>query len=102
LARALYGDPRLILLDEPNANLDADGERLLNSALLQLKRDGVTVVVVTHRQSVLSIADRVMLMRNGQVDCFGAREQVEAWMKSRARPAAAPQGAEQRQEAAAP
>ncbi len=101
LARALYGDPRLVLLDEPNANLDADGERLLNSALLQLKRDYVTVVVVTHRQSVLSIADRVMLMRNGQVDCFGTREQVEAWVKSRAKSAAAPQSGEQRREAAA-
>ncbi|HEY3598301.1 MAG TPA: type I secretion system permease/ATPase [Paraburkholderia sp.] len=87
LARALYGDPRLVLLDEPNANLDADGERLLNGALLQLKRDGVTVVVVTHRQTVLSIADRVMLMRSGQIDCFGTREQVETWVRSRAKPA---------------
>ncbi|WP_236060985.1 ATP-binding cassette domain-containing protein [Paraburkholderia domus] len=101
VARALYGDPRLVLLDEPNANLDAEGERLLNSALLQLKRDGVTVVVVTHRQSVLSIADRVMLIRGGQVDCFGTREQVETWVKSRARPATVPQGGEQRREAAA-
>ncbi|RQH02743.1 type I secretion system permease/ATPase [Paraburkholderia dinghuensis] len=87
LARALYGDPRLVLLDEPNANLDADGERALNAALAQLKRDGVTVVVVTHRQAVLSIADRVMLMRNGEIECFGSREEVEAWVKSRTRPA---------------
>jgi PrtD family type I secretion system ABC transporter len=87
LARALYGDPRLVLLDEPNSSLDSDGERALNGALAQLKRDGVTVVVVTHRQAVLSIADRVMLMRNGEVECFGSREEVEAWVKSRTRPA---------------
>lgn len=83
LARALYGDPRLVLLDEPNANLDADGERQLNAALFKLKRDGVTVVVVTHRQAVLSIADRVMLMRSGQIECFGTRDQVEAWVRSK-------------------
>ncbi|SIT48640.1 Alkaline protease secretion ATP-binding protein AprD [Paraburkholderia ribeironis] len=86
LARALYGDPSLVLLDEPNANLDADGERLLNRALLKLKQDGVTVVVVTHRQAVLSIADRVMVMRAGEVECFGTREQVQAVMQSRAKP----------------
>jgi PrtD family type I secretion system ABC transporter len=86
LARALYGDPRLVLLDEPNANLDAHGERQLNQTLLRLKRDGVTVVVVTHRQPVLSIADRVMMMRNGQVECFGTREQVEAWARSKSGP----------------
>lgn len=92
LARALYGDPRLVLLDEPNANLDADGERQLNTALLQLKRDGVTVVVVTHRQAVLSIADRVMMMRSGQIECFGTREQVETWARSKARSKARPAG----------
>jgi PrtD family type I secretion system ABC transporter len=90
LARALYGDPALVLLDEPNAHLDVDGERLLNNALLQLKQDGVTVVVVSHRQSVLSIADRVMLMRSGQIEAFGTRDQVEAWLRSRAKPAGPP------------
>ncbi|MGQ7936046.1 type I secretion system permease/ATPase [Paraburkholderia sp. D1E] len=98
LARALYGDPRLVLLDEPNANLDADGERQLNTALLQLKRDGVTVVVVTHRQTVLSIADRVMMMRSGQIECFGTREQVEAWARSKARPAGPASGNDHRRE----
>ncbi|WP_345816230.1 type I secretion system permease/ATPase [Paraburkholderia sp. PREW-6R] len=85
LARALYGDPSLVLLDEPNANLDAEGERLLNRTLLNLKQDGVTVVVVTHRQAVLSVADRVMVMRAGEVEYFGTREQVEAAMQSRAK-----------------
>jgi ABC-type protease/lipase transport system fused ATPase/permease subunit len=101
LARALYGDPRLVLLDEPNANLDAEGERRLNAALLQLKRDGITVVVVTHRQAVLSIADRVLMMRSGQTECFGTREQVEAWLRSKGRPAEPATGSEQRRESAA-
>lgn len=87
LARALYGDPRLVLLDEPNANLDADGERKLNLALHRLKCDGVTVVVVTHRQGLLALADRVMVMRSGRIDCFGSREQVQGWMQARAKPA---------------
>ena len=101
LARALYGNPRLVLLDEPNANLDADGERLLNRALLQLKQDGVTVVVVTHRQNVLSIADRVMLMHSGQIECFGTRDQVETWERSRAKPAGPPHSQLHRPEVAA-
>lgn len=101
LARALYGDPRLVLLDEPNANLDADGERQLNAALLQLKRDRVTVVVVTHRQPVLSIADRVMLMHSGQIECFGTREQVETWARSKARPARTAAGNEHQREISA-
>ncbi|MGX7003569.1 type I secretion system permease/ATPase [Caballeronia sp. KNU42] len=83
LARALFGDPKLVLLDEPNANLDQDGERMLNSVLTQLKSERVTVVVVTHRPSVVSIADRVLLLRDGQMECFGSREQVEAWARSR-------------------
>jgi PrtD family type I secretion system ABC transporter len=102
LARALYGDPRLVLLDEPNANLDTDGERLLNNAVLQLKRDGVTVVVVTHRPAVLSIADRVLVMRGGQVDCFGTREQVEGWTRSRAKPGGPPIGGSPRLEVPTP
>jgi ABC-type protease/lipase transport system fused ATPase/permease subunit len=55
-----------------------------------LKQDGVTVVVVSHRQSVLSIADRVMLMRSGQIEAFGTRDQVAAWLRSRAKPAGQP------------
>jgi len=89
-ARALFGDPRLVLLDEPNSNLDVEGERRLNMALQALKREGVTVVVVTHRQAVLALADRVMVMRAGEIDCFGTREHVQGWMQSRVKPAAAP------------
>lgn len=98
LARALYGDPRLVLLDEPNASLDADGERRLNAALLRLKRDGVTVVVVTHRQAVLAIADRVMMMRGGQTECFGTRDQVEAYVRARSQPVGPASGNDSRRE----
>jgi len=86
LARALYGDPRLVLLDEPNSNLDADGERRLNLALHRLKSEGITAVVVTHRQGLLALADRVLVMRAGRIDCFGTREQVQGWMQARAKP----------------
>jgi ATP-binding cassette, subfamily C, bacterial EexD len=77
LARALYGDPKLVLLDEPNANLDGAGETALESVLAGLKADGVTVIAVTHRPSLVSLADRLMEMRDGQVVGFG-RPQNEA------------------------
>jgi PrtD family type I secretion system ABC transporter len=72
LARALYGTPRLVVLDEPNSNLDSDGEAALIAALRGLKLAGVTVVVVTHRTPLLAAMDRVMLLRDGQVEKLGA------------------------------
>ncbi|HEX3380787.1 MAG TPA: type I secretion system permease/ATPase [Paraburkholderia sp.] len=71
LARALYGDPALVLLDEPNASLDADGERVLAHVLRQLKTEGVTVVAITHRPSLIELADRVLHLKDGQVERFG-------------------------------
>ena len=76
LARALYHDPRLLVLDEPNSNLDADGENALSQALLGLKADGVTMVVVTHRPALLAVVDKVMLLRNGMVEKFGTLSEV--------------------------
>ena len=70
LARALYGDPRLLVLDEPNANLDAEGDAALAAALGELKADGVTVIVVTHRQLVHKL-DRIAILRNGKIEAFG-------------------------------
>ncbi len=92
LARALYGEPRLLLLDEPNSNLDAAGEEALLACLTELKTQGVTVVIVAHRPSMLSIADKILVLKaNGTVETFGPRAEVLAQFTRQAaqRPAAA-------------
>lgn len=76
LARALYGDPALIVLDEPNANMDEAGDRALVEALTALKQQGSTVLIVTHRASVLKCADKVLALRNGEVAGFGPRDKM--------------------------
>lgn len=76
LARALYGDPALIVLDEPNASLDEAGDRALLSALEDMKRSRRTVFVITHRLNLLSLADRVMVLAEGQLQAFGPRDAV--------------------------
>jgi len=76
LARALYGDPRLVVLDEPNSNLDADGEQALLATMHALKEEGVTVVVVAHRTSLLVGVDKVLVLREGNVEAFGPRTEV--------------------------
>ena len=78
LARALYGDPRLLVLDEPNANLDADGDAALKAALLQAKARGAAIVLMTHRREVLEIADLVLVLADGKQRLFGPRDQVFA------------------------
>lgn len=67
LARALFETPKLIILDEPNSNLDEGGEKVLSEALLKMKESGATVVVVAHRPSLLNIADRVIILNGGSV-----------------------------------
>jgi ATP-binding cassette subfamily C exporter for protease/lipase len=81
LARAIYGRPRLVVLDEPNANLDDAGEAALVHVLQELRAQGSTVVIVTHRQGILTAADRVVLLRNGQVERDGPRDAVLAAMR---------------------
>jgi ATP-binding cassette subfamily C protein/ATP-binding cassette subfamily C protein EexD len=76
LARALIGRPRLVVLDEPNANLDGEGEAALMQALAALKRDRVTVVVVSHRPSLVAHVDKMLVMRAGALELFGPREPV--------------------------
>ena len=84
LARALYGMPQWIVLDEPNANLDQEGEAALANTLTALKRAGRTVVVVTHRKDVLSLADSIALVAQGQLVLHGPRDQVLAQLMQRA------------------
>jgi ATP-binding cassette subfamily C protein/ATP-binding cassette subfamily C protein EexD len=81
LARALYGNPRLIVLDEPNSNLDEEGERALAGAIEKLKADQRTVVVITHRPAALTNADRVMIMSLGQMVAIGPRDELLAKMR---------------------
>lgn len=76
LARALYGTPRLLVLDEPNAFLDAEGERLLLGLLRRLRAGGVGAVVVTHRPTLVQAADVLLVLKDGLVDRFGERDAV--------------------------
>lgn len=78
LARALYRMPSLIVLDEPNSNLDEVGERALVQAVLAAKQKGSTVVLITHRPSVLAAVDKLLVMAEGTVKLFGPRDQVWA------------------------
>ncbi|UVE16260.1 type I secretion system permease/ATPase [Pseudomonas sp. LS44] len=76
LARALYGEPVLLVLDEPNANLDDVGEKALLDALAELKKRGATCVLISHRPSVLGMVDKVLMLREGSVQMFGLRDEV--------------------------
>ena len=76
LARAVYGGPQLIVLDEPNANLDQHGEAALAAAIEALKRRGATVLIIGHRPSTLSQADRILLLKDGRVELFAPREEA--------------------------
>lgn len=76
LARAVYGDPNVLVLDEPNANLDSDGDLALTKALAELRRRRRTVVIVTHRPVDLQAVDKILIMRNGAVTRFADRDEV--------------------------
>ncbi|MEM7209524.1 MAG: type I secretion system permease/ATPase [Pseudomonadota bacterium] len=78
LARALYGQPALVVLDEPNANLDGDGDRALQRAITHLKSKGTTVVLMAHRPSTISQVDRLLVLRNGRVEQYGPKSEVLA------------------------
>jgi ATP-binding cassette subfamily C protein len=76
LARALYGDPTLLILDEPNAHLDSDGAAALNQAIRAAKGSGAAVILMAHRPSALQDCDQLMVLRDGAVAAFGPRDQV--------------------------
>ncbi|MCR4666767.1 MAG: type I secretion system permease/ATPase [Desulfovibrio sp.] len=76
LARALYGDPKLIILDEPNSNLDEEGEACLARALINLKQQQSTLILVTHKPHILNIVDNILLMKDGQIALCGSRKDV--------------------------
>jgi ATP-binding cassette subfamily C protein len=76
LARAFFGDPALVVLDEPNSNLDALGEQALTEAMQRARKCGITVVVVTQRPALLNIVDKVLILRAGRADAFGTPQEV--------------------------
>ena len=90
LARALYGEPSYIVLDEPNSSLDDEGDTALARAIAEASARKATVVVITHRTSVLSVATKLLVMRDGAQQAFGARDEVLAALSAAAKPAAAP------------
>ena len=76
LARALYGEPVLLVLDEPNAHLDEEGERVLLRVLAALKTRGATVVLMTHRSAMLAVTDQLLILRDGATQAYGPRDEV--------------------------
>lgn len=95
LARALYGEPALVVLDEPNSSLDESGDAALVRALQALKQRGATVVVMTHRTSVLGVTDKILLLVEGAQQAFGPREEVLAAMQKAQQQAQQAQQAQQ-------
>ena len=78
LARAFYGKPRFLVLDEPNANLDADGDKALEMALEEARDAGTTVLIVTQRRSIVDKVDALMMLRDGEIEDYGPRDEVLA------------------------
>ena len=90
LARAIYGMPRFVVLDEPNSNLDTDGDAALIDTLQQLKTAGTTVIVMTHRMNVLSVVGFMLVLIDGQIKQFGPRDQVLAALQGQQNPQSPP------------
>lgn len=86
LARALFGSPRLLVLDEPNSNMDGEGEQAFLRALEQAKQEGACIIIIAQRTSILSAADRLLVMRDGAVDRIGERTEVLKSLMTQAAP----------------
>jgi ATP-binding cassette subfamily C protein RsaD len=78
LARALFGQPAIVVLDEPNANLDAPGETALIEAMRHLRQSGTTIIFVTHKTNMLTLADKILVMDQGAIRLYGEREEILA------------------------
>ena len=89
LARAVYGNPSFVVLDEPNSNLDDVGEAALVKAILELKQRGATVMLITHRTSIIGIVDKLLFLAEGVVQLYGPRDQVVQAIQQRSQAAAA-------------
>src|SRR3546814_13883348 len=76
LARALFGEPRLLILDEPNSNLDNDGEQALVKTIQAAKAGGATVVNIAHRPSIMSVVDKLLVLTDGTIEQVGPRPDV--------------------------
>jgi ATP-binding cassette subfamily C protein len=83
LARAFYGSPKYVFMDEPNAHLDSAGEADLVSAISSLKADGVTVIIVAHRIGILANVDKLMVLREGRMELFGPRDEIASRLEIR-------------------
>ncbi|MGL5114342.1 MAG: type I secretion system permease/ATPase, partial [Beijerinckiaceae bacterium] len=82
LARAFFGDPKVVVLDEPNANLDAEGEEALQEAILTMRSRGTTVVIIAQRLGILAVADRILILSAGMIDRIGERREIVGLIKA--------------------
>jgi ATP-binding cassette subfamily C protein len=85
LARALYGDPKLLILDEPNSNLDSSGEHALIAAIEVARARGAIIIMIAHRPSVMAVADKIMVIEHGVITQFGPRTDVIEVLSSEGR-----------------
>jgi len=76
LARAVFGNPSLVVLDEPSSNLDAEGDAALADCIVKLKKSQTTAIIVSHRPSTMAVVDKILLLRDGIVDAFGSRAEI--------------------------
>jgi ATP-binding cassette subfamily C protein len=93
LARALFGSPRYLILDEPNAHLDAEGDQQLVTTLTELKKKGTTILLVAHRLSVLPVIDKLLVIKDSRLELYGPREEVMRRISPPPSPRAVPQSA---------
>ena len=91
LARAFFGNPKLVILDEPNANLDELGEQALVGAINQAKEKKITTIIISHRPSILSSVDKILILQDGMVAAFGTRDEIIAKISRPATPPVAKQ-----------